>query len=174
MFPGFGAPRIAQSWRFICGELRKFQMSYRPPVTPFGIGCGEAVRQSRSGTCAVSIPAPTALVVRRFGRSLWSDKKEDVFAARRADRRVRRGLSTITTKRTRHLSQPPIQHTRQPSIRSPRATGLSKRRKLVSTSMAPMHVSDGRDSQGGQGAVVHFLTEGKPRPRAPHGRPCSA
>jgi hypothetical protein len=88
------------------------------------------------------------------------------------DRRVRRGLSTITTKRTRHLSYPPIQYTRQPSIRSPRATGLNKRRNLVSTSMAPMHGSDGRGSQGGaRERVVHFLTEGKPRPRAPHGRP---
>jgi hypothetical protein len=29
---------------------------------------------------------------------------------------LRRGLSTITTKKTRHWSQPPSQHTRQPSM----------------------------------------------------------
>jgi hypothetical protein len=29
------------------------------------------------------------------------------------------GLSTMTTKGTRHLSRPPIQQTRQPSMRSP-------------------------------------------------------
>ena len=33
-------------------------------------------------------------------------------------------LTTMTTKKTRHLSQPPSQHTRQPSIRSPIAAGL--------------------------------------------------
>ena len=47
----------------------------------------------------------------------------------------------MTTKSTRHLSRPPIQHTRQPSMRSPLATGRNTRRNLVSTSMAPMNCS---------------------------------
>jgi hypothetical protein len=38
---------------------------------------------------------------------------------------------------------------------------LNKRRNLVSTSMAPMHVSDGRDSQGGQGAGCPLSHRGK-------------
>ena len=57
------------------------------------------------------------------------------FEMRRAGlaKRAGRGLSTITTNKTRHLSQPPIQQTRQPSMRSPSATGLKSRRNLVST-----------------------------------------
>lgn len=35
------------------------------------------------------------------------------------------------------MSQPPSQHTRQPSMRSPRDTGLNRRRNLVSTCMQP-------------------------------------
>jgi hypothetical protein len=46
-----------------------------------------------------------------------------------------RGLSTITTKKTRHLSQPPSQHTRQPSMRSPTAAGRHNHRNLVSICM---------------------------------------
>jgi hypothetical protein len=44
--------------------------------------------------------------------------QDRTFGAWRPDRRVGRGLSTITTNRTRYLSQPPTQHTRQPSMRS--------------------------------------------------------
>jgi hypothetical protein len=40
-------------------------------------------------------------------------------------------LCTITTKKTRHLSQPPSQHTRQSSIRSPSDTGLQSLRNFV-------------------------------------------
>ena len=40
-------------------------------------------------------------------------------------------LTTITTKKTRHLSQPPSQHTRQFSMQSPNVTGLRRRRNLV-------------------------------------------
>jgi hypothetical protein len=60
------------------------------------------------------------------------------WEARRADRIGRDGfgLSTITTNSTRHLSHPPIQQTRQPSMRSPMATSLKSRRNLVSTCMA--------------------------------------
>ena len=40
-------------------------------------------------------------------------------------------LDTITTKKTWHLSQPPSQHTRQSSMRSPSDTGLQSRRNFV-------------------------------------------
>jgi len=40
-------------------------------------------------------------------------------------------LSTITTKKRRPRSQPPSQHTRQPWMRSPSATGARSRRNLV-------------------------------------------
>ena len=40
-------------------------------------------------------------------------------------------LSTITTKKTRHRSQPPCQQTRQPSMRFPKAAGWRSRKNLV-------------------------------------------
>jgi len=40
-------------------------------------------------------------------------------------------LSTITMKKTRHLSHPPSQHTRQSSMRSPSDTGRRSRRNFV-------------------------------------------
>jgi hypothetical protein len=44
-----------------------------------------------------------------------------------------RARSTITTNTTRHLSQPPSQQTRQPSIRSPSRASRKSRRYFVST-----------------------------------------
>src|ERR1700694_4920727 len=55
--------------------------------------------------------------------------------------------TTITTKKRGALSQPPSQQTRQPSMRSPRATGRRRRRNLVWINMvcAPhIHASAGR------------------------------
>jgi hypothetical protein len=43
---------------------------------------------------------------------------------------MRRGFSTITTNKIRHLSKPSTQQTRQPSMRSPIDTGLNDRRNL--------------------------------------------
>src|ERR1700680_2532376 len=44
-------------------------------------------------------------------------------------------LSTITTNKTPHLSQPPTQHTRQQSMHSPREAVLKSLRNLVSISI---------------------------------------
>jgi hypothetical protein len=44
--------------------------------------------------------------------------------------------STITTNSAWHLSQPRTQQTRHPSMRSPMAAGLNKRRNLASICMA--------------------------------------
>jgi glucose dehydrogenase len=57
----------------------------------------------------------------------YVDGSTDIVALRLADRtgRVGSGLSTITTNSTRHLSQPPIQQTRHPSMRSPIAASLN-------------------------------------------------
>ena len=42
---------------------------------------------------------------------------------------------TITTNNTRHLSHPPSQHTRHPSMSSPSSTARKSRRNFVSTHM---------------------------------------
>jgi hypothetical protein len=46
---------------------------------------------------------------------------------------------TITTNGTRYLSQPPRQHTRQPSVLSPSSTAWKTRRNFVSTCIVSGH-----------------------------------
>ena len=62
-----------------------------------------------------------------------------------------RGRSTITTNSTRHLSRPPTQHTRQPSIQSPTAAGLKSEGIEFRIAWPPIHGSVWLASQAAPG-----------------------
>jgi Serpin (serine protease inhibitor) len=151
---------------------RRSRPLHRPPDEP-------AVIAGNSGTSPIS-----ALRYRRTSGCFDSLRcRRCAFGARRADLLERAGwcLSIITKKKTRHLAQPPIQHTRQPSMRSPRAAGLVSRRNRVSISVAtnpwlwrvrqsnqPSQFSPSNGSQSSEaaahgadsGVILNLLTKG--------------
>jgi hypothetical protein len=132
----FRSSAICVSSRFFC--------SSKPAMAAATISVLSFVGMSVSMIESVSFAGLTIVLLKsasRRGRNAISAERYSRIG--RLTRRLHHGLSTITTKITRHLSQPPTQQTRQPSMRSPSATGLNNRKNLVSTSMAPMNCPAG-------------------------------